>query len=275
MTSKAAFGISACRKIKAVFLLLMLLAGWAIYRYTKHPVPAESLLVLDQALQAQIDSLKALPKVRTIYPFNPNYISDQRGYFLGLSTLEFDRLHAYRVQGKWIKSAEDFHRVTGVDSIWMKHYSPYFKFPAFDKIHSPSVASKTALPSIDVNTAAPEDFREIRGIGKVLSKRIVAYRKRLGGFVLKEQLDEVYGLKPEALERLKRHCTLISPANIQKIPLQTSSLEELAKLSYLSYNEARRVVAFRTKNGDIAVSELSRIQGFDSLKIKRLALYLY
>ena len=109
----------------------------------------------------------------------------------------------------------------------------------------------------------------------MLSKRIVAYRKRLGGFVLKEQLDEVYGLKPEVLERLKRHCTLISPANIQKIPLQTSTLEELAKLSYLSYNEARRVVAFRTKNGDIAVSELSRIQGFDSLKIKRLALYLY
>jgi hypothetical protein len=67
MTPKAAFGFSARRKTKAVFLLLVFLAGWAIYRYTKHPVSSESLLVLDQALQAHVDSLKALPKARTIY----------------------------------------------------------------------------------------------------------------------------------------------------------------------------------------------------------------
>ena len=86
--------------------------------------------MLDWAIQAQIDSFKNLPKASTIYPFNPNYLSDQRGYFLGLSPLEIDRLHAYRTQGKWINSAEDFQRVTGVDSTWMdKRYSPYFKFP--------------------------------------------------------------------------------------------------------------------------------------------------
>ena len=50
--------------------------------------------------------------------------------------------------------------------------------------------------------------------------------------MLEEQLDEVYGLKPEVLERLKQRCSLISPANIQKIPLQTASLEELAQLPY-------------------------------------------
>ena len=109
----------------------------------------------------------------------------------------------------------------------------------------------------------------------MLSKRIVAYRKRLGGFVLEEQLDEVYGLKPEVLERLKQRCSLISPANIQKISLQNTSLEELAQLPYLSYYEARRIVAFRTKNGSLSSTELGRIQGFDSLKIKRLTLYLY
>ena len=273
MTPKAAFGFSARRKTKAVFLLLVLLAGWVIYRYTKHPIPAESLLVLDQALQAHVDSLKALPKARTIYPFNPNYLSDQRGYFLGLLPVEIDRLHAYRTQGKWINSAEDFQRVTGVDSLWIQRYSPYFKFPVnTTKTFAPSVVS---LPPIDLNAATPEDFKKISGIGEVLSKRIVAYRKRLGGFVLEEQLDEVYGLKPEVLKRLKQRCSLISPANIQKIPQQTTSLEELAQLPYLSYYEARRIIAFRTKNGSLSTTDLGRIQGFDSLKIKRLTLYLY
>ena len=93
--------------------------------------------------------------------------------------------------------------------------------------------------------------------------------------MLEEQLDEVYGLKPEVLKRLKQRCSLISPANIQKIPLQNASLEELAQLPYLSYYEACRIVAFRTKNGSLSTTELGRNQGFDSLKIKRLTLYLY
>ena len=131
MTPKAAFGFSARRKTKAVFLLLLLMAGWAMYRYTKHPIPAESLLVLDRAIQAQIDSLKALPKASTIYPYNPNYLSDQRGYFLGLRPVEIDRLHTYRAQGKWVNSAKDFQRVTGVDSVWIQRYSSYFKFPLY------------------------------------------------------------------------------------------------------------------------------------------------
>ena len=60
MPPKAAFGFSARRKTKAVFLLLLLMAGWAMYRYTKHPIPAESLLMFDQALQAQINSKKMI-----------------------------------------------------------------------------------------------------------------------------------------------------------------------------------------------------------------------
>ena len=83
------------------------------------------------------------------------------------------------------------------------------------KTFAPSVVS---LPPIDLNAATPEDFKKISGIGEVLSKRIVAYRKRLGGFVLEEQLDEVYDLKLEVLKRLKQCCSLISPANIQKNP---------------------------------------------------------
>ena len=114
--------------------------------------------MLDQALQAQIDSLKALPKARTIYPFNPNYLSDQRGYFLGLRPLEIDRLHTYRAQGKWVNSAEDFQRVTGVDSTWIQHYSPYFKFPVYTaNTYAPSVA---LLPLIGFNAASPEDFKK-------------------------------------------------------------------------------------------------------------------
>jgi hypothetical protein len=50
------------------------------------------------SLQSQIDSLKEsnikqLPKV---YPYNPNFITDYKGYKLGMSVKEIDRLLSFR-----------------------------------------------------------------------------------------------------------------------------------------------------------------------------------
>ena len=48
------------------------------------------------AFQKQIDSLKKIrleKKKPRLYPFNPNYITDYKGYQLGMSVDEIDRLH--------------------------------------------------------------------------------------------------------------------------------------------------------------------------------------
>ena len=47
------------------------------------------------------------------------------------------------------------------------------------------------------------------------------------------------------------------------------------KVPYLSYAEARKVVQLRTELKRMRFSNLQSIKGFDSLKIKRLALYLF
>lgn len=83
------------------------------------------------AHQSEIDALKAQKSVKkdTIYPFNPNYITDYKGYVLGMKDAEIDRLLAYRKSGKWINSASDFKQVTGVSDSLLNKISPYFKFP--------------------------------------------------------------------------------------------------------------------------------------------------
>ena len=196
MKSKAAFGISVRRKTRAVFLLLVILSVVFLYRYTKQSIPDAKLLVLDEALQTHIDSLKRLPVAKTIYPFNPNFISDQRGFFLDLSTDEIDRLQRFRQTGQWINSKEKFQEVTKVDNAWMQQYDPYFQFPVFTKTLPSRPKQKKVYPPIDLYTASAEEFKQVNGIGAVLSKRIVAYRKRLGGYANSDQLYEVYGLKP-------------------------------------------------------------------------------
>lgn len=193
---------------------------------------------------------------------------------MGLSPVEIDRLQAHRAKGKWVNSIRDFQRITQVDTQWITTYAPYFKFPSSSQKAFPSQV-KTSLPPIDLNRATVEQLQQINGIGEVLSACILRYRKRLRGFVKKEQLEEVYGLSPQVVERLQLRYSIITLPSYAKISLQEASLDTLAKLPYLSYQEARKVLRLRTEMGEIRLANLHSIKGFDSLKIKRLALYLF
>ncbi len=54
------------------------------------------------AFQTKIDSLKLIEIERRkpkIYPFNPSFITDYKGYKLGMSVQEIDKLLAFRKAG--------------------------------------------------------------------------------------------------------------------------------------------------------------------------------
>ena len=274
MTFKTAMGFSVQRKTIAVFFILFFLGMLLYFRAQKQSIPVRGMLELDVQLQHTIDSLKAIESPKIIYPFNPNFISDQRGYFLDLSPQEIDRLHAYRKQGKWINSVRDFQKVTGVDSTWLHTYSTFFNFPSRVKKKHKKPAKKS-FPPIDLNTATADQLKQIYGVGEVLSQRIIRYRGRLQGFATETQLSEVYGLSPEVVARLQERCSIITPPTFKKIALREASVEELSKMPYLSYAEARKIVRLRTELKGMRFSNLHSIKDFDSLKIKRLALYLF
>ena len=274
MPFKTAMGFSVHRKTIAVFFVLFFLGILLYFRAQKQTVPAHATLQLDSLLQQHIDTLKAIESPKTIYPFNPNFISDQRGYFLDLSPQEIDRLQAFRAKGKWINSVKEFQAVTLVDDSWLSIYAPFFNFPsrANDQINK---SAKNSFSPIDLNRATAEDFQKINGIGEVLSNRIIRYRERLHGYSQEAQLTEVYGLSKAVIARLQDRCSIITKPSFNKLSLQDASVEELSKLPYLSYTDARKVVQLRTELKEMGFSNLHSIKGFDSLKIKRLALYLF
>ena len=110
--------------------MLFFLGILLYFRAQKQSIPVRGMLEFDGQLQHTIDSIKAIEFPKIIYPFNPNFISDQRGYFLDLSPQEIDRLHAYRKQVKWINSVREFKKVTGVDSNCLHTFSTFFNFPS-------------------------------------------------------------------------------------------------------------------------------------------------
>ena len=84
------------------------------------------------AIQRELNSLRTIDiasKKPKIFPFNPNFITDFKGYTLGMSAEEIDRLLVFRKENKWINSVEDFKQVTKVSDSLLNKISPHFKFP--------------------------------------------------------------------------------------------------------------------------------------------------
>ena len=100
--------------ILALFILILTIqAGYYALYYNNH-----SQISLDEeqewlALQAEVDRLKAEKSVNrdTVYPFNANYLSSYKGYMLGMSITELNRLFDYRGKGMFISGPEDFQKV--------------------------------------------------------------------------------------------------------------------------------------------------------------------
>ena len=237
------------------------------------------------AQQPTIDSLKKISNKSsyTIYPFNPNFITDFKGAKLGMSVKEIDRLLAFRKTGKFANSPEEFQRVTGISDSLLMAISPYFKFPdwvtnkqSYANNYKPydKFPKKEALKILDINQATKADLMKISGIGEALSDRILNQKQTLGAFVSMEQMNEIWGLSPEVLASLNTYFKIASLPNINKININSASIKELSQFYYFKGPIPRNIVLYRSMNGDLKIEDLTNIKAFPVDKVKIIALYL-
>ncbi len=59
------------------------------------------------------------------------------------------------------------------------------------------------LPKIEINSATADQFESLPGIGPSIAKRIIKYRRMLGGFQTIDQLKNVYGLSDETFQSIR------------------------------------------------------------------------
>ena len=238
------------------------------------------------SFQSEIDSLKSekenyIPKT---YPYNPNFITDYKGYKLGMSIIEIDRLHAFRKTNKYVNSAQDFQKVTKVSDSLLKVMAPFFKFPdwvnkrnenSYQKFENKAYPKKEVLAVKDLNAATQEDLMKVYGIGEGYSVRILKEKEKYGAFVSMEQLSDIWGLPPETIDNLNKAFKIITFPNVKKIKINEASVKELMQFPLFKYALAREIVIYRSSNGDIQNSaDLTKIKGFPVDKSKIIALYL-
>lgn len=262
-------------------MLIVILLQFGYFLVKANPAPLENNFVLNTSEQSKLDSLKnqQFEASQKIFPFNPNYITDYKGYTLGLSPSELDRLSAFRSEGNFVNTAKEFQAVTQVSDSLLHQIAPYFKFPEWAgkaKTKSKRVSEQPVVAQVkDINKATAEELEAVYGIGATLSKRIIKFRDRLGGFLVNEQLYDVYGLQPEVVERTLKQFQITEPPSVEKININKASSEELSKLVYISRTLAVKIVLHRDKNGLFtSFGDLSEVDGFPTEKLDRIALYL-
>lgn len=239
------------------------------------------------ALQSEIDKLKIEKGIvkNKIYPFNPNFISDFKGYTLGMSVAEIDRLHKFREGNQFVNSAAEFQKVTKVSNKLLAELAPYFKFPDwvknkakhdFDFHYSKQTIDKKAKIIVaDINSATQQDLMKVYGIGPALSERILKEREKMGAFVSMKQLEDVWGLSPEVIENVNKHFSVLASPNIKKVNVNEASVKELSLLPFFKYHLAKEIVTYRSMQGEIkGKDDLRKIKDFPIEKVDIIALYL-
>ncbi len=287
MQKKSHF-IFSKRQRNGIFLLLLIIVGlqciYFFVDFTSEVTVSDSDVI---KINAQIDSLKqqiALYKRKPkIYPFNPNFITDYKGSLLGMTTQEIDRLFTFRAKNQWIYSAKQFQNVTKISDSLLQIISPYFKFP--DWVTHPKKSSKRiktyaknikSVEKKDLNKVTAQELQVIKGIGIVLSNRIVKYRNKfIGGFIADIQLQDVYGLKPEVIARITEKYTVQTPRQVNKVNLNKATVNDLVMIQHIDYDVAFNIIEERRLKGKYKhFKELLKVKDFPINKIDIIKLYL-
>lgn len=275
------------RSEQSGILLLIGIISILIYLNFFFPMPDRTSIDLNspelKKLKDEMDSLRSIELEKRkprIFPFNPNFITDFKAYVLGMTPVQFDALKEYRAAGKWIYSAVDFQRVTGVDKDWIDSMKVYFKFPKWVSTQNKrrfkhynqefSYKQKT-----DLNSATEVDLQRVNGIGPAFAERIIKYRTKLGGFSDDVQLYFVFGLDAKVVDRLLKQFTVKTPKTIKKMNVNSASVSDIATIPGISFSLAKDIWEYvRLREGIGDLNELTKFEEISAHELMLIQLYL-
>jgi DNA uptake protein ComE-like DNA-binding protein len=276
-----------------IFVLILILIGLqCIYVFVDFS--EETLTIPQNELEryrAEVDSLRLIELENSkpkIFPFNPNYITDYKGYTLGMTNQEIDRLLEFRKTDRWVNSTKDFQNITKISDSLLAVISPYFKFPEwvtnpkpkqdnYNNTFSNNDTPKTDQQKIDLNEASAIQLQKVYGIGVKTSERIIKYRNKFeGGFSADAELIEVWGLSHEVIKRIKNDFTVKTPRKIMRFNINTATRDELVKIPHIDYEIANNIIEERVlREGFKFLNDLTKVEQFPLNKLEIIKLYLH
>ena len=249
--------------IAMLVLLALFVFSLQIYTYSNRPElfdisefskQAEKFIEIQEQAQNKIQKSSHFQNNTPIsqdrieyFNFDPNHTSRKDWQRLGLKDWQINGLEKYLEKGGRFKDIAGFQKLHVIKETDFKKLAPFIhiKNEVMDTPVSPNT-SKNVI--VDINTADSELLKTLPGIGPVLSNRIIKYRERLGGFLFKDQLHEVYGIDSAVIQHFYGSIR-ISDTSIARININISPVSVLGNHPYVPWNVARAIVNYRDQHG--------------------------
>lgn len=267
----------------AVLLLLfctLLITFWPYKPPAESPTDFSRLTAMADSLGKKIHKDSEKTKSFKLYSFNPNLATAAQLVELGFSHYLAKRIIAYRTKVRSFEFKSDLYKIYGVDSSLVTKLYPYIALPVRQaNPANVAVANSTwdrppQKPPVELNSADTLQLKNLPCIGAKLANRITAFREKLGGFVSKNQLKEVYGLDTNCLEDIYA-ATSLNINSVRKIKINSATVEELALHPYIGKYLANGLVAYRLQHGSFKRDEdLKSLKSLTPEKCRKLLPYL-
>jgi len=249
--------------IAMLVLLILFVLGTQLYMHTQTPQPIDTSEFYSEAeqfiaIQEQADKkkLKKIDYQKTIatnqgqveyFDFDPNHTSREDWIRLGLKDWQVSAIEKYLKKGGIFKDKSGFRKMHVIKDKDFEKLAPYIQIG--NKEAGLVVVPEEPKQSIvELNTADAEMLKALPGIGPVLSNRIIEYRGRLGGYLVKEQLFEVFGLDSAVIQNCYDHIR-VSDTLMERININICPVSVLGNHPYVPLNVARAIVNYRDQHG--------------------------
>lgn len=288
------------RSVLIVLLLVAVISTAVIHgigsgKTQTSAVPADSVVSSDNAkrpIQYEATETGQYYRVNTKqaerFLFDPNTADSTQLLRLGLKPWQVRNIYKYRAHGGIYRTPEDFARLYGLTVKQYRELEPFIRIssdylPAstlFEKKHEKAVRDtmkKAIYPEklkqneqVELNCNDTNILKKVPGVGSYYARRVVEYGKRLGGYAHVSQLMEIEGFPNEALSYFK-----MGEAEVQKINLNTFTLNRLKSHPYVSFFQAKAIVDYRRLRGHIkSLDDLSLLKEFPPQAIEKLKPYV-
>ncbi|WBV56696.1 helix-hairpin-helix domain-containing protein [Chryseobacterium daecheongense] len=205
--------------------------------------------------------------------FDPNTLNTAGWQSLGFSEKQALTIVNYRdrnLKGRF-NTYQDIQKCFVISQEKFEELKPYIKIKdqQNDEKKNQIIQQKTDFASTDLNQITFKQLLEF-GLDEKSAGSIIGFRKKLGGFVTKQQILETYNIDTDLVQKLISICKLDS-SGITKYTLVDAPEEWLKNHPYFRYS-ADKIIYYRVSN-----PEDKKIWKFLKLKPEyetRMKLYL-
>lgn len=221
----------------------------------------EKFLLLPEKVEktfAQNDGNSAVRSRKIVYStFDPNLYSATDWQAIGFSEKQSQVIVNYRdrnLKGSF-KNLEDIKNCFVISDEKFEEMKPYIKlnpenFKTNVSTEQPKTAptdTKTDFSKIDLNQITFKQLREF-GFDEKSAGMLLGFRKKLGGFVAKEQILESYDIDKDLAKKLIATASL-NAQSVQKYTLVDAPEAWLKQHPYFRYS-AEKIIYYRLSNPD-------------------------